>query len=440
MNNQARQLLKNTIREQGFNIVHDSRRLGSLLKDYAKGQYKREIFLLVLTAREGVIDALIARESVPLKVMLEQLSTKLHEDFGIELVSANWAVSSWILVLDLRDNIVVHPQKLFKPERKLSSLNAYIIGLTALLLLVSAFFISRLQSEAYVVSDIKIKPSSPVINKSVLQGSEVKKTDIATTILNPVEIKPQIRQQSFSSLEPEMVTIPAGSYTMGCVDMRDNVENACTDDEKPVHKVTIAEFALAKTEITFDQWEHCVAAGVCEHKNDKAWGRGSRPVIYVSWNNTQTYLKWLNKQTGKNYRLPTEAEWEYAVRAGSDTTDPWGNSVSCNNTIEYKLDCEHSKGTSPVGSHDANAYGLYDMTGNVWEWVQDCYHKNYEGAPSDGQEWSRDCEANATRVVRGGMWFYQSGQHTRSADRYQFTPDYRSFYLGFRVALSQIER
>ena len=220
---------------------------------------------------------------------------------------------------------------------------------------------------------------------------------------------------SVANTKIEMVAIPAGSFQMG--------SNNGDSNEKPVHTVNIKAFAMSKTEITFAQWDACVKAkgfwgGGCSHKpGDSGWGRGNRPVINVSYKDiTQQFIPWLNKTTDKTFRLPSESEWEYAARAGSTTKYPWGDSVGSNNA-----NCNSSCGdqydkTAPVGSFAANAFGLHDMHGNVWEWTQDCWNGSYSGAPSNGSAWSRgDC---AKRVLRGGSW---SGEpnYLRSAIRFR---------------------
>ena len=231
---------------------------------------------------------------------------------------------------------------------------------------------------------------------------------------------------------PEMVVVSAGSFRMGCVSGQD-----CDDWLKPVHRVTIAApFAGGKYEVTFAEWGACVADGGCDgyRPRDEGWGRGNRPVINVSWNDVQTYVLWLSEKTGKTYRLLSEAEWEYVARAGSETRYSWGNEVGRN-----RANCDgcgsrwDGKQTAPVGSFAANAFGLHDVHGNVYEWVQDCWNGTYAGAPADGSAWGQgDCNR---RVVRGGSW-YNGWIYLRSANRVHFGPRYRNRRVGFRVARS----
>lgn len=226
---------------------------------------------------------------------------------------------------------------------------------------------------------------------------------------------------------PKMVAIPPGSFTMGSTDGDSN--------GKPVHRVTIGTaFELSATPITFDQWDACLADGGCGgYKPGDGWGRGKYPVINVSWNDAQNYIAWLNRKTGKTFRLPTEAEWEYAARGGTTTTYWWGDAVGTNNA-----NCNgcgnrwDGRQTAPVASFRANPFGLYDMLGNVFQWVQDCYADNYQNAPADG---SAVLENNScdVRVLRGGSWSY-SPNYLRSAYRGGYNPGIRGYDIGFRVA------
>ncbi len=228
---------------------------------------------------------------------------------------------------------------------------------------------------------------------------------------------------------PELVVIPAGSFRMGCVS---GVE--CRDAEHPVHQVTLPQpFAVGKYEVTFGEWDACVSAGGCGHSPaDRGWGRGGRPVMNVSWDDAQPYVRWLSQQTGASYRLLSESEWEYAARAGSRTAYSWGNEIgsgraNCGGSGSLCVDSQ----TAPVGSFSPNGFGLHDMHGNVWEWVQDCWNESYSGAPSDGSAWqSGDC---SRRVLRGGSWGLRPW-YLRSAYRARFSTDFLDSFNGFRVA------
>ena len=231
------------------------------------------------------------------------------------------------------------------------------------------------------------------------------------------------------SICPEMVVVRAGEFMMGSPAN----EKYRSNNEHPQHKVTIGKaLAASKFEVTFDEWDACYELGGCLIRpDDHGWGRGTRPVIEINWDEAQQYVAWLSKHTGKAYRLLTEAEWEYVARAGTNTVYPWGDEIgkgnaNCNDCGSQWDD----KQTAPVGSFGANAFGLHDMYGNVWEWVQDCYQRNYDGGPTDGSPWtSGDC---TSRFVRGGSWLNRP-QLLRSANRSWFTTDTRSYHIGFRV-------
>ena len=251
----------------------------------------------------------------------------------------------------------------------------------------------------------------------------------------PGQDKRQIVGSIIKQLEADMVQIPAGEFRMG------NIQGHGQPYEEPVHRVSVDAFWLGKTEITFDQWYACLAAGGCSHNPaDKGSEHGSRPVTYVSWKDiTDQFIPWLSKTTGKQYRLPTEAEWEYAARAGSETKYSWGNQDpvcrdGASNGARFYDDknCDYI-GTAPVASYSANAFDLYDMHGNVNEWTQDCYNYGYQGAPSDGSAWvSGKCDK---RVMRGGDYSDPS-YHIRSASRHYHPPppDRQWGYFGFRLA------
>ncbi len=230
---------------------------------------------------------------------------------------------------------------------------------------------------------------------------------------------------------PVMIVVPSGKFIMGSP--KDELEREAS--RGPQHEVTIARpFAVSKFEVTFEQWDACVAASACPRVPDH-WARGEMPVINVSWDNAMQFVGWLSRVVGKEYRLLTEAEWEYAVRAGANTRYSWGDDPGKDNA-----NCDgcgsqwDRKQTAPVGSFKPNAFGLYDMHGNVWEWVEDSWHDNYEGAPADGSAYLRGSDPNY-RVVRGGSWrndteFISASVRVKRNSSVQFDT------LGFRVARS----
>ncbi len=232
---------------------------------------------------------------------------------------------------------------------------------------------------------------------------------------------------------PRMVVVPSGAFTMGS----SRGEAGHEDDEEPLHRVRIDyRFAVGVYEVTFDEWYACMDAGGCGNHipDDMRWGRGNRPVIHVSWEDAQSYVHWLSARTGKTYRLLSESEWEYVARAGTETAYSWGDSIGVNraNCGSCGSQWDNEK-TAPVGSFEANAWGVYDMHGNVNEWVQDCYNDSYKSAPSDGSVWkSEDCDWH---LVRGGSWNFKTSS-LRSAHRITFFTGFRRDFIGFRVARS----
>ena len=202
-----------------------------------------------------------------------------------------------------------------------------------------------------------------------------------------------------------------------------------------MHEVRLPSFALSSHEVTFAEYDRFVAATGRDRPDDRGWGRGRRPVIDVSWEDAAAFADWLSGETGEAYRLPSEAEWEYAARAGATTSYGWGPFIGHN-----RANCEgcgsrwDASRTAPVGSFAANPWGLHDMHGNVWEWVADCRHADYRGAPTDGSAWTRggDC---GLRMLRGGSW-YSFGLILRTAFRLWGGADVRDPYIGIRLARS----
>jgi formylglycine-generating enzyme required for sulfatase activity len=244
---------------------------------------------------------------------------------------------------------------------------------------------------------------------------------------------------------PEMVVVPAGTFRMGSP----TSEVGHLDDESPVHPVTIAKpLAVGKFEVTWYEWEACVAMRGCDGRptGDATFGKERKPVINVTWHQAKSYVKWLSSMTRKEYRLLTEAEWEYAARAGRQTAYSFGDDAAeiCRyaNLADQSFrrrgyggdiaECDdNERATASVGSYLPNAFGLHDMHGNVWEWVEDCYVANYNSAPDDGTaQLSGMCYS---RVLRGGSWNFNP-RDLRAAARNRAEPGNRTDVIGFRVA------
>lgn len=221
---------------------------------------------------------------------------------------------------------------------------------------------------------------------------------------------------------PEMVVIPPGRFRMG------DLHGDGMYWEKPAHDVQVNySFAVGKYEVTFAEWDACELDGGCDHYRliDWGWGRGSRPAMNVSWNDAKSYIVWLRRKTGKEYRLLSESEWEYVTRGGTTTRYSWGDSIGSNNAncsgCGSKWDTIE---TSPVGSFQPNDFGLFDVHGNVWEWVEDCWHDSYKDATTG------ECKK---RVLRGGS-LVSGPRNLRSAARSWEPTDHRLVVNGFRVA------
>jgi len=231
---------------------------------------------------------------------------------------------------------------------------------------------------------------------------------------------------------PLLVGVPAGHFLMGAHDGEGE------SNEHPQHAVTIGHpLAVGVNLVTRGQYLACVSAGACARPGKAEFHQDdSHPVVMVSFKDAEAYTTWLSQKTGKPYRLPSEAEWEYFARAGSATAYPWGDSIGSRNAV--CTDCGSqwdNLSTAPVGSFGANAFGLYDTVGNAWEWVADCYHETYQGAPADGSAWdaASDCQL---RSRRGGAW-NETSHDSRSSSRIGVFAISRNYDFGFRVVRAE---
>lgn len=231
------------------------------------------------------------------------------------------------------------------------------------------------------------------------------------------------------STGPEMIVLPPGEFSMGT----DPTDPDHYEDELPRHPVHFAKpIALSRFELTFAEYDQFTAATGRAEVNDRGWARGLRPAINISWEDAQAYVEWLSAQTGERYRLPSEAEWEYSACSAGASVYPWGSEIGRNRAncagCGSRFDGER---TAPVGSFAPNAFGLFDMAGNVYEWTADCDHVNYEGAPDDGSAWTGpECSRH---ILRGGSWF-NSPRNLRCAYRGRNSRVVELGNAGFRVA------
>ncbi|MFO0699358.1 MAG: SUMF1/EgtB/PvdO family nonheme iron enzyme [Nitrospira sp.] len=228
-----------------------------------------------------------------------------------------------------------------------------------------------------------------------------------------------------SVAEPAMVPITGGSYQQG------DIRRSGSDREQPVRQVTVKSFAIGKYEVTFAEYDRYVELAGGRSPGDDLWGRETRPVINVSWEEVVAYAQWLSQATGKRYRLPTESEWEYAARSGGND-EAWAGTSDEKQLVDFAV--FRVAQTARVGGKKPNGLGLYDMSGNVYEWVEDCLYNSYKGAPTDGSAWSEENGGDCSRrMLRGGSW-RALPEDLRASSRSWIGPDFRGDGLGFRLA------
>ena len=386
MNDLPRQKLQFILSQYGRSICDEPKRCEGMLKDLCNGECKREITVLIGALRENVAKELLTQSSMlPIEAIAPKLTQRLYDDLGIAEEFAQWAVETWALALGLLAAPLPTPKK--SAPRPVHEGNT-----TA--------------------------QHTPGQNVTVNLGQGV-------TL--------------------ELLAIPGGTFLMGSP----NSEQNSSDDERPQHRVTLQPFLMGKYPVTQAQWQAVMG------KNPSKFNGADRPVENVSWNDCQEFLKKLNAnpsyspliqgghppqspliQGGQRgvFRLPTEAEWEYACRAGSETIWHFGDDPAQLGT--YAWFSENSgRETHPVGQKSPNAFGLYDMHGNVWEWCADTWHEHYTGAPTDGTAWeSGDADWH---VLRGGSW-YHDANNLRCAVRGRYNGRLHWVDLrGFRLVCSR---
>jgi formylglycine-generating enzyme required for sulfatase activity len=309
----------------------------------------------------------------------------------------------------------------------------------AALLMLALAIVAGLAFEAWSKNREYLK-----INSEMLID-QIRPRVLVASVTGALEPKTVFKECSYC---PEMVVIPPGRFEMGASE-REKIgasEREKKDEsEFPRHTVTIDyPFAVSRYQVTFREWDACFARSGCDYSpGDQNWGRSRQPILNVDWFHAKQYTDWLSKETGKPYMLLSEAEYEYAARARSETLFPWGNEIGINNA-----NCDgcgspwDDKRTAPAGSFNPNAFGLYEMIGNLYSWVDDCWHETYDGRPpTDGSSWTTACSEVAVAtsattkrysVVRGGSYISYP-RNLRSAARRGYSPQYTVSYIGFRV-------
>jgi formylglycine-generating enzyme required for sulfatase activity len=323
--------------------------------------------------------------------------------------------------------------------------------------------LAALQREGLWADVRDIKAAQDTLSTQLQQLETQKQAVISnapeqTQQLQDLQFKPDVFHDSLKDgcFGPEMVVIPAGQFRMG------DIQGTGDNNEKPVHEVSVKQFAIGRYELTVAEFRQFVEATAYKTEAEKRDGcyvwkedewqkvkdanwrnpsfpkkapqEDNQPVVCISWNDTKAYIDWLTEQTGQAYRLPSEAQWEYAARAGTDTDYWWGNKFA-----RSRVNCRGSgrpsrwsgKQTAPVGSFKPNPFGLYDTAGNVWEWCADGWHDNYKGAPTDGTVWKG---AGSLFVLRGGSWNSGATQ-VRSAYREKNQQTYGAGNCGVRLAM-----
>jgi len=371
----VRDTLRQLIVRYGHALCDDPRRCEAMLRDLC-GQHKREVFILVSALRQRVAaDLLGGGGGLPTPLLLGRLRRRLEDELALTGEAAHWAVETWALVL----GIIAGPGPL---------------------------------TAAGTASPRGRTPANPVTT-----------TPPTHTPLS------RFRDRLTDGGEgPEMVRLPPGRFLMGAP----AGDDLAYISERLQHEVRITHpFAIGRYPVTFEDYDRFVAATNRQPPDDQGWGRGRRPVINVSWHDALAYSVWLSAQTGRTYRLPSEAEWEYACRAGTATRWSCGDDEPALGDYAWLYDNSGGR-THPVGEKRPNPWGLHDVHGNVWEWVQDGWHGDYAGAPTDGSAWGASGDT-AGRVLRGGSWNGGAGS-TRVLSRPGGGPDSGGVDLGLRLA------
>lgn len=385
----------------------------------------------------------LEKEKQKLKAKQEQLKQKQKAKLAAKLATeekqkqraaAKSKASPKLEIEPLEEVTERKPRTWVKPLIKVSVILSVVLSITVVLYIYSGPIIKKVQS---VWSDVNKPKKAAPVKKKVAKSKRKKKAvkadnkaqETATTaqvIVDSSNIPAWIDyfQDPIKSLDakaPPMVKIFANQYFMG----------GQSEKELPRHMVELQEFAVSLYEVTFEEYDLFAENTGRAKPKDEGWGRGKRPVINVSWFDARAYTEWLSKMTGQKYRLPTEAEWEYMATTGKGSLYPWGNKIGSNKANCDDCNARWEATTAPVGSFQPNRFGVFDTSGNVEEWTEDCYHSSYIGAPEDGSAWITDGDCSMY-MLRGGSHSGNQMDVTSMARNYT-APGSKSNYIGFRV-------
>jgi formylglycine-generating enzyme required for sulfatase activity len=409
LHDSPRQHLLTLISRFGRPVCHDTKRCEAILRDWCP-EFKRETHLLVAALKEQVVaDLLTTPPEYPIHLTIQQLTKRLHDNLGIAENFALWAVESWAFALGLIEPAQLSVQTAPVETSPISASAEQEAGKNSLL--------NQLGVSLHKLLNLLKKDKLPPVH-SASTAKPSPPTFFHDTLKNG---KPALR----------LVRLRGGRFLMGSP----STEIGRYSIER-LHEVSLPDFILGQYAVTFADYDAFVKDSGWRKPSDNGWGRGLRPVIDVSWHDALAYAAWLSEQTGQRYRLPTEAEWEYACRAGFSTAFATGHFISTaqanfNGTLDYGDDAvgDYRQQTVDVGSFAANPYGLYDMHGNVWEWTASAYSENYAGH----ELLAADSTSDNYRMLRGGSWV-NTKRSLRSASRIRRDANDRADFIGFRLA------
>lgn len=401
MNELPRQKLQELIHRFGISLVEDPNRCKGMLKDLC-GEYRKEIAGLIAALEEGIVDELL-KPNILVDIVRGRLTQKLQDERGLMPEVALWSVDAWALALNLITAAQLRPLSNTSSSSPNSTHQPPHRPLPPVIIVT--------QQVAYTI--ITVNKKGQVINRDSAQNQ-------------------CFIEQLENNIELEMMQIPSGTFIMGSSESEEGHDSR----ESPLHAVNLNEFWMAKYPITQIQYQAITG------KNPSRFKGPLRPVEMVNWQDAQQFCQKLSILTNKNYRLPSEAEWEYACRAGTTTPFYFGETIRTD-LSNYAANCSYGKSprgvsrhiTTEVGTFPPNLYGLHDMHGNVWEWCEDAWHTDYQDAPNDGSAWSGENKPDSLRSMRGGSWF-NDPKNCRSAHRFSFKANIRDNTYGFRVVLS----